>query len=132
MILDTSALIAILRDEPDAVSYATAIAGATVRRISAVNYVESAAVIDASHDPIASRRFDDLLREARVVIESLTEAQARIAREAYRDFGRGSGHRAKLDFGDCFAYALAKAMNEPLLFKGDDFAHTDITPALTP
>lgn len=131
MILDTSALIAILRDEPDAASYATAIANATVRRISAVNYVECAAVMDASRDPIASRRFGDLLREAGVVIESLTEAQAKIAREAYRDFGRGSGHRARLNFGDCFAYALAKALGEPLLFKGEDFTHTDVTPALT-
>lgn len=130
MILDTSAIIAILRDEPDALSYATAIANATVRRISAVTYVEAAAVIDGSRDPIASRRFDDLLREARVVMESVTESQARIAREAYRDFGRGSGHRARLNFGDCFAYALAKAANEPLLFKGSDFTSTDITPVL--
>jgi ribonuclease VapC len=130
MILDTSAIIAILRDEPDALSYATAIANAAVRRISAVTYVEAAALIDGSSDPIASRRFDDLLREARVVIESVTPAQAGIAREAYRDFGRGSGHRARLNFGDCFAYALAKTANEPLLFKGDDFTHTDVTPVL--
>jgi len=129
MIVDTSALIAILCDERDAMSYAEAIANAAVRRISAANYVETAAVIDASHDPIASRRFDDLLREARLVIEPVTEAQARIARAAYRDFGRGGGHPARLNFGDCFAYALAKAKNEPLLFKGDDFAHTDVTPA---
>lgn len=126
MIVDTSALIAILRDEPDALSYAKAIAKASVRRISAANYVEAAAVIDASRDPIASRRFDDLLREAQVVIEPVTEAQARLAREAYRDFGRGGGHRARLNFGDCFAYALAKAANEPLLCKGDDFGHTDV------
>jgi ribonuclease VapC len=132
MIVDTSALIAILRDEPDAMSYAKAIANAAVRCISAASYVETAAVIDASRDPIASRRFDDLLREAHFVIEPVTEAQARIAREAYRDFGRGSGHPASLNFGDCFAYALAKAKNEPLLFKGDDFAHTDITPASQP
>ena len=131
MIVDTSALIAILRDEPDAMSYAKAIAGASVRRISAANYVETAAIIDASRDPIASRRFDDLLREAQVMVEPVTEAQARIAREAYRDFGRGSGHPARLNFGDCFAYALAKATNEPLLFKGDDFPNTDVTPALT-
>ncbi len=130
MIVDTSALIAILRDEPDASSYAQAIVKAAARRISAANYVETAAVIDASHDPIASRRFDDLLREAQLVIEPVTETQARIAREAYRDFGRGSGHPAGLNFGDCFAYALAKAMNEPLLFKGDDFRHTDVEPAL--
>jgi ribonuclease VapC len=130
MIVDTSALIAILRDEPDAMAYARAIANAAIRRISAATFVETAAVIDASRDPIASRRFDDLLREARFEIEPVTEAQARIAREAYRDFGRGSGHQARLNFGDCFAYALAKAMNEPLLFKGDDFTRTDLTSAL--
>jgi ribonuclease VapC len=130
MIVDTSALITILLDERDAMSYASAIASATVRRLSAANYVETAAVIDASRDPIASRRFDDLMREARFVIEAVTETQARIAREAYRDFGRGTGHPARLNFGDCFAYALAKAVNEPLLFKGDDFTHTDVTPAL--
>ena len=130
MIVDTSALIAILRDERDAMAYARAIANAPVRLISAASYVETAAVIDASRDPIASRRFDDLLREARFEIEPVTEAQARIAREAYRDFGRGSGHQARLNFGDCFAYALAKAMNEPLLFKGDDFTRTDLTSAL--
>jgi len=131
MIVDTSALIAILRDEQDAMAYARAIANAAIRRISAATYVETAAVIDASRDPIASRRFDDLLREARFTIEPVTEAQARIAREAYRDFGRGSGHPARLNFGDCFSYALSKASNEPLLFKGDDFTRTDVTPALS-
>ena len=130
MIVDTSALIAVLRDEADAMAYARAIADAAIRRISAATFVETAAVIDASRDPIASRRFDDLLREAQFEIEPVTEAQARIAREAYRDFGRGSGHRARLNFGDCFAYALAKAMNEPLLSKGDDFTRTDLTSAL--
>lgn len=130
MIIDTSALLAILRDEPDAIEYAKALAGASVKRISAANYVEAAAVIDAGHDPIASRRFDELLREAQCVIEPVTEAQARIAREAYRDFGRGTSHPARLNFGDCFAYALAKALNEPLLFKGNDFKHTDVAPAI--
>ena len=130
MIIDTSALIAILRDEPEALSYAQAIESATSRRISAANFVEAAVVIDASRDPIASRRFDDLLREARLVIEPVTEAQARIAREAYRDFGKGSGHPAKLNFGDCFAYALAVATGEPLLFKGDDFSHAGIRSAI--
>src|SRR5438445_10469038 len=130
MIIDTSALIAILRDERDAIDYARAIADAAIRRISAANYVETAAVIDPSRDPVASRRFDDLLREARFVIEPVTESQARIAREAYRDFGRGSGHAALLNLGDCFAYALAKVLDEPLLFKGDDFIHTDVASAL--
>jgi ribonuclease VapC len=84
----------------------------------------------AAVTPIASRRFDELIREAQIVIESVTEAQAEIARQAYRDFGRGSGHPAKLNFGDCFAYALAKEKAEPLLYKGDDFARTDIIAAL--
>jgi len=79
---------------------------------------------------IASRRFDDLLREAEVAIEPVTEAQARIARQAYRDFGKGSGHPAQLNFGDCFAYALAQAKKDSLLFKGGDFLRTDVSRAL--
>ena len=128
MIFDMSTLIAILRDEPEAVSCAHAIENSVVRRVSAANFVEAAVIIDASRDPIASRRFDDLIKEARIIIEPVTEPQARIARDAYRDFGKGR-HPAKLNFGDCFAYALAKFTGEPLLFKGDDFAQTDIKPA---
>ncbi len=130
MIIDTSVVIAILRSEPEAKSYARVIADAATRRVSAVSFVESAAVIDASRDPIATRRFDDFITEANISIEPVTEVQARIAREAYRDFGRRSGHPAKLNFGDCFAYALARTSGEPLLFKGNDFVHTDITSAL--
>lgn len=132
MIIDTSALIAILRDEPEARACALAIESENnvSRRISAANFFETAAVIDASRDPIASRRLDDLIKEAQIIIAPVTEAQARIAREAYRDYGKGSGHPAKLNFGDCFAYALARATGERLLFKGDDFIHTDVVPAL--
>jgi ribonuclease VapC len=126
MIVDTSALVAILRDEPEARDFAIAIADAGRRRISAANYLETAIVIDGSRDPIASRRFDDLVREAEIGIEPVTAEQAKVAREAYRDFGRGSGHAARLNFGDCFAYALAKTSGEPLLFKGDDFLHAGI------
>ena len=126
MIIDTSAIIAVLRGEPDASTFARAIADATIRRVSTVNFVESAVVIDASKDPIASRRFDEFVKEANISVEPVTVDQAQIARAAYRDFGRGSGHPAKLNFGDCFAYALAKSFGEPLLFKGSDFAHTDI------
>lgn len=129
MILDSSALIAILRSEPEAPAFADAIENAAVRRISAASYVEAAAVIDGSRDPVLSRRFDDLLRDAQIRIEPVTEIQARLAREAYRDYGRGSGHPAKLNFGDCFAYALARDVGEPLLFKGGDFSSTDVTPA---
>ena len=130
MIVDTSALIAILRDEPEGAACAEAIEAAPCRRISAASFVEAAIVIDGSRDPVASRRFDDLVKEAQLGIEAVTESQAGIAREAYRDFGRGSGHPARLNFGDCFAYALAREMGEPLLFKGDDFSHTDIASAL--
>jgi ribonuclease VapC len=130
MIVDTSALLAILRDEPEAEVCARAIESSAVCRLSAGNFVEAAVIIDASRDPIASRRFDDLLKEAHIAVEPVTEAQARIAREAYRDFGIGSGHPARLNFGDCFAYALAKATGEPLLFKGNDFAQTDINSAI--
>lgn len=129
MIIDTSALLAILRDEPEARPCAEAIERAATRRISAATFLEAAIVIDASRDPIASRRLDDLLTAAGIVIEPVTEAQARIGREAYRDFGKGSGHPAQLNSGDCFAYALARVTGEPLLFKGSDFTHTDVTPA---
>jgi ribonuclease VapC len=131
MIIDTSAVIAILRAEPDAATYATAIEQATVRRLSAANFVEAAAVIDGSREPVASRKLDDLLAEAEISIAPVTAAQAHLARSAYRDFGKGSGHPARLNFGDCFAYALAKESGEPLLFKGDDFTHTDVAAAVT-
>lgn len=130
MIVDTSAIIAILRNESAALPCARAIADAAIRRVSAVNFVEAAVVIDASRDPIATRRFDDFMREADITVEPVTKGQAQIARDAYRDFGKGSGHPAQLNFGDCFAYALAREACEPLLFIGDDFVHTDVVVAL--
>ncbi len=130
MIIDTSAIIAILRAEPEAEAFSRAIAGVRNRRVSAVNFVEAAAVIDGSRDPVASRRLDELFQEANLAIEPVTVTQARLAREAYRDFGKGSGHPASLNLGDCFAYALAKELGEPMLFKGDGFGRTDIASAL--
>ena len=129
MIIDTSAIVAILREEAEARRFAEVIEAAPVRRISAATYVEIGAVIDGARDPVASRLVDDLLAAAQIAIEPVTPAQARIAREAYRDFGKGSGHVAGLNFGDCFAYALARATGEPLLYKGDDFSHTDVAAA---
>jgi ribonuclease VapC len=130
VIVDTSAIIAILRSEPPALLCARAIAVAAVRRVSAVNFVEAAVVIDASRDPVATRRFDDFMREADISVEPVTKGQAQIARDAYRDFGKGSGHPAQLNFGDCFAYALARETGESLLFIGDDFRRTDIVSVL--
>jgi|ERR1041385_2092738 ribonuclease VapC len=129
MILDTSALIAILRFEAEAHEFAKIIERTAHPRISAVSYVEAGAVIDGSKDPIASRRFDELIEEAQITIEPVTEAQAHIARQAYRDFGKTCGHPARLNFGDCFSYALAKSIGEPLLFKGQDFSQTDVKSA---
>ena len=94
--------------------------------MSSANYLEAAIVVDANRNPLLSRRLDDLLLQTEIVVEPVTREQADIARAAYRDFGKGSGHPAALNFGDCFAYALAKSMREPLLFKGDDFSHTDV------
>lgn len=128
MILDASAIIAMLRAEPEAHDFAEAMVSAGSRRVSAVNYVEAAAVIESRRDPVASRRFDDFFRSSRVTIEAVTERQAQMARQAYRDFGKGR-HKAGLNLGDCFAYALAKDLDEPLLFKGNDFKHTDIEAA---
>jgi ribonuclease VapC len=128
MIVDSSVIVAVLRAEPEARDFARAIESAMLCRISAANYLEAAVVIDSSRSAISSRRFDDFFRASRIAVEAVTPRQAEIAREAYRDFGKGR-HKAGLNFGDCFAYALAKEMDEPLLFKGNDFRHTDIEPA---
>ncbi len=130
MIIDSSAVVAILLEERDARAFAQAIEEADILSLSAGTYVELGIVVDGKRRPALSRRLDEFLAEASVVIEPVTAEQARIAREAYRDFGKGSGHPAQLNFGDCFAYALAKAKAEPLLFKGDDFRHTDVRRAI--
>ncbi len=128
MILDSSAIVAILRTEPEAPAFLRGIESADRCHISAVNYVEAGVVIDNSRDAVASRRFDDFFRLSHIAVEAVTPRQAEIARQAYRDFGKGK-HTAGLNFGDCFAYALAKDMDELLLFKGDDFRLTDIEAA---
>jgi len=130
VIIDSSALVGILKGEPEAGSLLDAMASARNRRMSAATFVEVCVVIDSGRDPVKSGRLDDLLRRFDVEIIDVTPEQAQIARGAYRDFGRGSGHPARLNFGDCFSYALAKVTGEPLLFKGDDFVHTDLAPAV--
>jgi ribonuclease VapC len=130
VIVDSSALLAILFGEEDAAAFATALATAETRRLSAASWLETAIRIDLSGSPQASGAFDDLVREAGLVVEPVTDEQARIARTAYRSFGKGTGHPAGLNFGDCFAYALSKLTGEPLLFKGDDFRRTDVRAAV--
>lgn len=130
-VLDSSALVAVLRQEDDAEIYLDAIDDAETLRMSAANYLEAAIVVDSPRDPVASHRFDEFMTEAEIRVDAVTPNQARIAREAYREYGKGSGHKAGLNFGDCLAYALAKDVGEPLLFKGDDFVHTDVRAATT-
>lgn len=130
MIVDSSVLVALVKAEPEAPVLARALVEASSRHISAANYLEAAIVVDAAKDPVISRRFDAFIEYHGIDIVPVTAEQAKIAREAYRDFGRGSGHPAALNFGDCFAYALAKVYGEPLLYKGDDFSHTDVKDAL--
>jgi ribonuclease VapC len=131
VIVDSSAIVAIANDEPGSDRYLEAMVGASSRRISAATLLEASIVVDGHSDPLVAATFDRLIERFRFSVEPVTFEQARIAREAYRRFGKGSGHPARLNFGDCFAYALAKERDEPLLFIGQDFVHTDIRPALT-
>lgn len=130
MILDSSAVIAILADEPEATAFTGALESAQKVTIAAPTLVELYVVADRARDPRARSALDRLLHTIDPQIEAFTAEHAVIAREAHRTFGRGSGHPARLNLGDCFAYALAKATGEPLLYKGDDFGHTDIRSAL--
>jgi ribonuclease VapC len=130
MILDTSALAAIFFGEPELELYTQVIHDAERCRISAANFVELSMVVEGQIGPEAGRQCDTFFRRAEIVIEPVTVEQAHLARQAFLDFGKGR-HPAKLNFGDCFAYALAKATGEPLLFKGDDFSKTDVRAAVT-
>lgn len=129
MVIDTSAILAILLGQRDAPAFAEAIEQADDRRISAANYLGAALVIDNHGDPIARREFDRFFDRSRIEIEPVTAELARIARQAHQDFGRGR-HRAALNFGDCLAYALARSLDQPLLYKGSDFSHTDVRSAI--
>lgn len=126
IVVDTSALIAVLRGELDAAALLIILNEAESVHLSAANYVEASIVMDSSGDPVLSARFDELLAELEVTIVDVTADQAVRARRAYRDYGKGSGHPAQLNFGDCFSYVLATQTRTPLLFKGSDFGHTDV------
>lgn len=126
MVLDTSAIVAILAMEPEAARLASAIEADATRLVSAATWVQTGVVIESRYGAAGSRELDLFMAKADLAIEPVTAAHADVAREAWRRYGRGR-HAAGLNFGDCFSYALAKTTGEPLLFKGDDFMHTDIT-----
>ena len=128
MIIDTSAILAILFEEPDADRFLSAIAADSSRRISAATLLETTIVLESRSGPAAAHELDAFLRRAQIELEPVTTEQAQTARQAWRRFGKGN-HPAGLNFGDCFAYALAIATQEPLLFKGRDFALTDVPTA---
>jgi ribonuclease VapC len=128
VILDTSAVSAIFFGEPEGDHFLQLIHDAQRCRISAANFVELCMVIEGQLGAEAGRQLDMFFRRAEIVIEAVTVEQAHLARQAFLDFGRGR-HAAQLNFGDCFAYALAKVTGEPLLFKGTDFIQTDIRKA---
>ena len=128
MILDTSALAAIFFGESEAAHYTQLIHDADHCLISAANFLELSIVIEGQIGPDAGRQCDVFFRRADIIIEPFTVEQAHLARQAFLDFGKGR-HAAGLNFGDCFAYALAKLTGQPLLFKGEDFKKTDILAA---
>ncbi len=125
MIVDASALLAILLAESDARKFATAIEGTDAPQISAVNFLETAIRIDRQDSVVLIQKFDEFMELSGLAVQPVSLSQTRIARLAYAEYGKGR-HRAGLNFGDCFAYALAKERGYPLLFKGEDFIHTDI------
>ncbi|CEJ13050.1 type II toxin-antitoxin system VapC family toxin [Phreatobacter sp. AB_2022a] len=125
MIIDTSAMIAILYREPEAEAFVQMIHDADACRISVASYVEMSIVIESQLGAGGMRQAEAFLRRAGIVIEPVTVEHGELARQAFLDFGKGR-HKAGLNYGDCFSYALARAMGEPLLFKGNDFSQTDI------
>ena len=131
MVIDTSAFLAILQDEPDRRSFTEAIGAAAVRRTSAATFVEASMVLQSRYGAEGVQRLDMLLEAARIEVMAVDPAQARMARRAFVDFGKGR-HPAGLNYGDCFTYALARQLGEPLLCKGDDFAQTDLDLVLPP
>lgn len=126
MVVDTSALIALLGMEAEAARVAAALESEATRLISAAAVVETGLVIESRYGAQGGRELDLLIAKAELSIQPVTAEQAEVAREAWRRYGKGR-HPAGLNFGDCFSYALARTSGEPLLFKGDDFIHTDIT-----
>lgn len=131
MVIDPSALLAILQDEPERRTFNELIAAAPHRRLSTAGFVELSIVIEARYGAEGIRDLDLFLETAGVELVPFDARQARLAREGFRHFGKGR-HPAGMNLGDCFSYALARTLDEPLLFKGQDFTLTDVRAAFAP
>jgi ribonuclease VapC len=125
MVVDTSALLAVLQDEPERRSFNEAIEAADSAALSVASFVETSIVIEARYGADGLRALDRFIERAGIVVAAVDLEQGKVARDAFSRFGKGR-HPAALNFGDCFSYALARVLGEPLLFKGEDFARTDV------
>jgi len=130
MIIDSSALIALLLAEPETEQFVLAIAAASDRLVSAGSYLETAIVITARSGPAAQEKLDQLIADLSIDIVPFSRDQALLGIAAFEQYGRGTGHPAGLNYGDCFTYALAKLTGQPVLFKGNDFSQTDLVAAV--
>jgi ribonuclease VapC len=128
MVIDTSAVLAWLKDEPARARIVAGLEAHPVRRMSSVSLLEAQIVVRGREHPALLDKLDRFLEEIEVIVVPFDEQQARVAADAFQHYGKGQGHPAQLNMGDCAAYALAKTTNAPLLFVGNDFKQTDIEP----
>ena len=128
MVIDTSAILAWLKEEPERSRIVAALEAHSARRVSTVSLLEAQIVVRAREHPALLEKLDRFLDEIEVQVMPFDETQARMAADAFQRYGKGQGHPAQLNMGDCAVYALAKSVNEPVLFVGNDFAQTDVEP----
>jgi len=128
MVIDTSAILAWLKEEPERARIVAALEAHSARRLSAVSLLEAQIVVRGREHPALLEKLERFLDEIEVLVMPFDETQARLAADAFQRYGKGQGHPAQLNMGVCAVYALAKSMNEPLLFVGNDFAQTDVEP----
>ena len=128
MVIDTSAILAWLKEEPERSRIVAALEAHSTRRVSAVSLLEAQIVVRGREHPALLEKLERFLDEIEVLVTPFDEPQVRLAADAFQRYGKGQGHPAHLNMGDCAVYALAKSVNEPLLFVGNDFAQTDVEP----
>jgi ribonuclease VapC len=128
MVIDTSAILAWLKEEPERARIVAALEAYSARRVSAVSLLEAQIVVRGREHPAMLQTLHRFLEEIDAIVTPFDEPQSRLAADAFERYGKGLGHPARLNMGDCAVYALAKSLNEPLLFVGNDFTHTDVEP----